>query len=325
MQTKDRPFHLEQFVPGAFLIQGLAGGAIVGFTFMFVVVLWSIRPNPLSYLLATPTVMVAGSIAGVILATLIWTVYRVIGIQMLVGARVILTVITIRLITMFLGLRWSVDRPSDFILGIGIALFAGLPLALLVGSTVRPWQLFTFGSIKVGPSTFERTAVSQSIFGTLGTLPLRFLSIAAFAVWVLYVSCQREMNGGLMGASAALLVPAVYPAFSAYVTFRSPHKTVLLFIGLIVNLPVALIAINGLGKTRNLYGNPEWFSEALPNLGWICTAFVIAWTIFLVARLSARPSNPVLALDDMLREIAARPFDRLDQNLTGFTRLDRMT
>ena len=65
METKDGTFQLEQFVPGAFLTQGLVGGAIAGFTFMFVTILWSNRPDALSYLLATPVVMIAGSIAGV--------------------------------------------------------------------------------------------------------------------------------------------------------------------------------------------------------------------------------------------------------------------
>jgi hypothetical protein len=322
MDTKDSTFQPENFVPGIFLGQGLAGGMLAGFALMFATTLWTDGPDVTSFFLATPVVMLVGGTAGVIMATIIWEFYSLLGIQMPVTARIIVTVITIRLITMFFGLRWVVDDGSQLALGIAIAILTGLPIALLVGSAVKPWQIFTFGTIATGRPELERHVGSYSILGTLGTLPLRFLSIVALAAWLLYVSSQREMGAGPTGAAAALLLPAIYPAFSAYVTFRTPYKTVLVWLGVLVNFPIALLAFF---PTR-MYTETFWFSGVLLHLSYICTAFLIAWTIFIIARLAAPTQNPILALDDVLRQrAAAKPLktwehERLEQRF-GETRL----
>jgi hypothetical protein len=296
MKPQDRTFQLENFVPGIFLAQGLAGGMLAGFGFMFATTLWTNRPDFIPFLVATPLVMIAGGTAGVIQATVIWALYRFIGIQMPVSVRIVLTVITIRLVTMFFGLRWGLDDQSPFIIGVGIALMMGLPIALLVGSAVKPWQLFTFGRIAIGSAEFERQAGSRSVPGTLGALPLRFLSLFALASWLLFVSCQRDMGASPTECAAALVIPASYPALSAYLTFRSPHKSVLAWIALVVNFPIALIA---LFPSENY--KASWFAGVILHSSEIGVAFLIAWLIFLIARLAAPTENPVLTLDDALR------------------------
>jgi hypothetical protein len=71
-----------------------------------------------------------------------------------------------------------------------------------------------------------------------------------------------------------------------------------------------LIALFGYeNKSTGMFGDQLFF------IPWICAAFIVAWTIFLVARLSARTRNPVLALDDVLRDLATQPPATLDQHL----------
>lgn len=318
MQTKDKTFQLENSFPGIFLAQGLAGGMLAGFGFIFAKILWTDRPD-FTFMLATPLAMTAGATAGVIQASIIWALYRFIGIKMGLKERIVLTFVSIRLVTMFLGLRWEFGDQSLFVVGVGLALLIGLPIALLVGSGVKPWELFTFGSIVTGSVAFERRAGSYSVLGTLGTLPLRFLSIVALAAWLLFVSSQREIGAGPAGAVFALLVPASYPALSAYLTFRSPHKAVLVWLGILMNFPIFVLAL----APSRLYFS-FWFGGVLSYLPGIGTAFLIAWAIFLIARLTAPTQNPVLTLDDALRQRPAQPLDtwdhnRLDSSVVGTT------
>jgi hypothetical protein len=308
MQTKDAAFELEKFVPGAFLAQGMAGGVLAGFTLMLALILWTDGPDAISFIVATPVVMLVGGLGGVCSATIMWAVHHLFGIQMRPLTRIVATVLTIRLITVLLGMRWRLEDQSLFALGTAIALLTGVPMALLIGSGIKPWQICTFGSVGIGPTAYERRVGSYSLLGTLGTLPLRFMGIAASAAWILYVSCQRKMDGGVMVATAAVILPIIYPAYSAYVTFKSPSKEILLVIGLVVNIPVALFAFLGGGNYKDTY----WFGEPLLHLSSICTAFVIAWGIFLIARLTARTNNPVLTLDDLLREQETEAADMLD-------------
>lgn len=309
MQTRAQVFTVEGEVPGAFLAQGMAGGVLAGCALMTVVTLWTIEPDPFSFLAAAPIVIFAAGVGGVFTAIAIWAAYYLLGLEMRPATRIVATVLTIRVITILLGLRWSVADPTYFTLGTAIALLMGLPTALLVGSGVKPWRLFTFGSITDGPPEHEQSLGSDSIFGTLGTLPLRFLSLAAIVAWVLFISIQRELKE-VPVAAAALVFPAIYPALSAYLTFKSPSKPTLLAIGLVVNIPIGLIALFGDGKKHSLL-----FGDVFFFLPWICLAFIVAWTIFLIARLSARPRNPLLALDDVLRDLATKPAAGLDQHL----------
>ena len=91
MKTTNRPFQLEETVPGIFLLQGWLGGALGGFTYAVAVGLWSGTTIFNWIIAATPIAMVVAGILGVIKGTIMWSVYRLTGIRMGAFARVVVS------------------------------------------------------------------------------------------------------------------------------------------------------------------------------------------------------------------------------------------
>lgn len=285
MYLKHVPFQLEKTVPGTFLMQGLLGGVLGGFfTALVGGIAW--RANDFWPELNLACIAVyTGAIVGVIKSMLMGGAYYLTNIRLTAARRVSATSIGTALLLAIIGRQFEFDE--GFLVGCLVwALSVGIPVALLVGSSVKPWELFTFGSIAAGDA-FDRRSGSRSILRTLCIFPLRFLSIGTLAMWLLYLVTQASnvhLPGEILGGFLVFVIVGAYPFFSAYVTFRSPRKTVLIACGVILNIPIALIGLFYYG----LYDKAYWLGEAPLIISTYCGLFLVAWLIFLVARLSVR-------------------------------------
>lgn len=293
------------------LIQGFAGGVLGGFTYLIVSFREGTGTDLSLAIEIAPWFLLAGSILGSIKATVMWGFFRLIGRPLSAFARVAISSIVSTLIVAFPGLYF--DFSEDQLTGLLVlALSLGTPVALMVGSSVKPWQLFTFGSIAAG-EVDHRTG-SRSIFGTIGSLPLRFLGIGMTAYLLLRLVCEMQPVNTVPKVVKTILLFAVwgvYPAFSAYVTFRSPRKIVLVAIAVIINSPVALMGLFFYSINSKAY----WLGDTPLIISMICGSFVVAWLIFLVARLSVRISPDVSLSIITNKSIAAAP--NLDHECLG--------
>jgi hypothetical protein len=285
MITRNLSFELEKNLPATFLLQGWCGGIVAGFVYTVAICLWEPSFKFLDAVAIAPYLAVAGSFVGVIKATIMWAPYILTKIQVRALTRVVLTTIGTGLFGVLAVLKfgYGYERPSNTAAWVLVLLFGGLPTAIMVGSRIKPWELFTFGSIAIGDSRTKKRVGSNNILATLGTLPLRFLSLIALALWILTFSCEPGMKKWwTLDVILFFLIPVAYLLFSAYVTFKSPHKILLLLSGLAANVPVALISF----FAYEIYSRGSWLGKAPLYVSGICAAFVIAWVIFLAARLS---------------------------------------
>jgi hypothetical protein len=279
MQSKS--FQLEQTVPGSFFFQGIAGGLLSGFICLLTIGLWVKEDSPSDWVIPlTPVYMIMGAIVGVVQATLIWGAYRITGLQLRVLTRVAATTICIALISAFIYYKQGITNNTQFATGVGIWWLAALPVALLVGSLVKPWEFFTFGSLATSNGTSIR---SRSVLATLGTLPLRLLSIFAIVVWILTFACLRYIKIDVVDRRLLFAAPLLYFAASTYLTFRSPRKRLLLVIGILLNVPTAFLFY----LSHEISFSRDSFGEEIPWLVQMSGMFLIAWAIFLVARMCA--------------------------------------
>ncbi len=284
MKTTNGPFQLEERIPGTFLLQGYAGGVLGGFTYVVASVLWAGHATFIKVILLTPLFMLAGGPLGVFKASIMWGFYRLTGIRMGALARVAVASIGAFALATFFNFHFE---SNDFANWLIISLSPAVPTALFVGSSIKPWGLFTFGSIVVDG---ERVG-SKSVLATLGMLPLRFLSLIGLGVWILRYSCgtpnwEPLISPKLDGRTFAH--PLIYLAVTAYLTFRSPKKVILPALGLLVNLYGFFAFFFFLRYTR-LHWSNEWIVSAT------LATFLIAWAVFLVARLAA-PMNEIKPL-----------------------------
>ena len=282
---KTKSFQLEETVPGSFFFQGLAGGMLGGFIFVLLIALWVLEhPHPDRVIVITPVFMIMGAIFGVVKAAFLWGAYRVTGLQIRVLTRVAATAISTGLVCW--GLHYMAGpNNEEFALGMGIAWLTTLPVALVVGSRVKPWEFFTFGSI----ATSDGNRVgSRSVPATLGTLILRFLSIYAAIVWILIFVCQRHVARPYFPTELLFSVALLYYLVSTYLTFRSPRKPVLLAIAILLNLPTAFLFL----ISYEINFNHESWGEDIPWMVNMSGMFLIAWLIFLVARLCVGLRTP---------------------------------
>lgn len=290
MNSKPGSFQLENSVPGTFLMQGGLGGVLGGYVAALIAAIaW--RGDFAMNLNLMPVAISMGAIIGVIKATVMWVVVRWTGIQYRALTRVTVTAILAFLSIAILGRQIGFD---EFLRGTLIcSLSVGIPVALLVGSRVKPWKLFTFGSVASG--AVDQRSVLRNDLATLGTLPLRFMSILAIALLLLYLSTAftKAYNFDEVLALALLLIVGLYPLFSAYVTFRTPPKIVLILLGVVLNFPLILISVISVRK----FFRHRWSEEPLVIVV-ICGLFVVAWVIFVIARLSVRTSSASLNINN---------------------------
>ena len=288
MNTQRGSFQLERTVPGAFLLQGLTGGALGAFVYLTLLCLYigvdesnSERIGML-FLFTLVCMCLVGGTLGLIKAMIMWGIYRVTGFQMTALVRVAMTMLIGILFTVILSDHsLTLSYASSLVRPLSVVWLTTLPTALLVGSRVKPWALFTFGSIAV----HHGRASSKSLLAILGTLPLRFLSLTALGIWILtFAGSWTENQRPTVEFVLMFLIPASYFALSAYLTFRSPRKEFLLVIAPLVNAPVVYLAVVSYANYPTAY----WFAGLLLVFCAICSMFLLAWALFLFARLTAR-------------------------------------
>lgn len=277
MRTKHFSFQFEETIPGTFLAQGWLGGILTGYVYMVAVCLS--KPNNLAeVLIFCAWFLVLGTIVGVFKSIIMWMPYRVFRFHVRAITRVAITSSLSVLVAYSLA---RIDRhfaESDLIRWLLIWLVAGLPTAVLIGSSVKPWNLFTFGTL-----AGERR---RSVLGTLGTLPLRFLSLLTLAAAFLYCCSQLDTELPAYEFILAFCILLAYLLFTAYVTFRSPRKVVLAIAGLVANIPIVAIGYFAFVTRLMNYGTDE---TAL-YLSALCAMLVTAWAVFLAARLTVPAS-----------------------------------
>jgi hypothetical protein len=285
MRTTKRSFELEKTLPGTFLFQGWLGGIVASVVYTAALCLSTGRFKFIDAVFMCCYLVIAGSAAGVIKSVIMWVPYVLTRIQVRAATRVAITSLATGVFAFLLALKfgYGLERPNDTAAWVLSMLAGGLPTAILVGSSIKPWELFTFGSIAVGDSRTGRRVGSKSISATLATLPLRFLSLSALALLILACASEYNPNDGLLSIAVGFFVPFVYLFYSAYVTFKSPHRIVLLVSCIVLNLPVGLITYFAYITRPGSY----LFTEALPYVCAIGSAFLLAWAIFLIARLNA--------------------------------------
>ena len=284
MNSKPASFQLEKNFPGTFIVQGVLGGVVGGFVAALIAgIAWGDN-NFFATVQLVYLTFFYGAIIGMIKATFMFGVVRLTGIQYRAITRVAATSILACLVIAVMG--WQLNFDKKFLWGSLIsALTVGIPVALLVGSRVKPWELFTFGSM--AGVEVDHPSWSRSILVTLSTLPLRFMSIAAIAALLLYFAPQvgKAHNfDDVLVMTLVLSIGVFYPLFSAYMTFRSPRKKVLVVLGILLNFPITLI---GLIACREYL---ERASKEPLIVTMICGSFILAWVSFLIARLSVKSS-----------------------------------
>ena len=311
MRTKHLSFQLEETYIGLFLFQGLLGGILTGFVYLVAMSYWH-HSRFIDALYMFSYCAIFGSIVGVIKATIMWFPYRLTGIQVRPAARVMITSIGTGAFALLLALKfgYGFERPNDTAAWVLTVFAGGLPTAILVGSRVKPWELFSFGSIAVGDSRTGGRVGSKSVLATLATLPLRFLSLIALALLILACVSKHDSTPRGIGPSSVFFV-VIYLLYTAYVTFKSPHRVLLLVSCIVLNLPVGLITCYAYGINPGSY----LFTEALPYVCGIGSAFLISWAFFLVARLTA-PTQKMICETD-LREVLKSETSHLDHHCLG--------
>lgn len=295
MRTKHLSFQLEKDIPGLFILQGASAGMVAGLIYAAAMCLWHEHFEFTRALFISPYLFFVASFAGVFKSILMWVPYRLTKIKVRPAIRVMLTSIGTGVLAFVLAYKfgYGFERPTDTAAWVVTMLAGGLPTAMLVGSRVKPWEIFTFGSIAVGDSRTGGRVGSKSVLATLATLPLRLLSLLCLALWILAGACEYDPNQGVIRPAIVFFIPFIYLLYSAYVTFKSPHRVLLLVSCIALNLPVGFITCYAYIIAPGSY----LFTEALPYVCGIGSAFLIAWAIFLVARLNV-PIPKIIATSD---------------------------
>jgi hypothetical protein len=244
---------------GNLFAQGLVGGAFGGYVYVLLIILCQVDAPLWMVLSATPFCMVLGSIIGVIEAMVIRTLYRLTGFQMPAAMRVSVASVVATLSVGFVSFQPKVSE-NDLTVWLIMMLSFAVPPALMIDSNIRLSKLFT------------------SALG--GALPLRFLSLGVTGLWLLFLAQQARTPLFIVLRMLGWL-PLLYLGISAFLTFTSPGRLVLLVLGIGGNVPVVLCSWVFFSEYYFFYG-PDW----LLVLSIICWAFLISWTIFVIARVS---------------------------------------
>jgi hypothetical protein len=309
MRTRNLSFQLEKTLPGVFLIQGWFGGAVAGLVYAAALCFWHHPFNFTRAVSMSGYFVIFGSFLGVFKSTILWVPYRLTRIQVRPATRVVISSIGTGVFALLLALKfgYGFERPNDTAAWVLSLVLGGLPTAILVGSSVKPWQLFTFGSIAVGDSQTGRRVGSKNVLATLATLPLRFLSLVGLALLILACACRFDPAQGVIGPAIVF----IYLLYSAYLTFKSPHRVLLLVSCIALNLPVGLITCYAYIIDPGSY----LYTEALPYVCGIGSAFLLAWAIFLIGRLTV-PTQRMISETD-LQEVLKSSGSHLDHNCLG--------
>ena len=298
MRTKHLSFQLEETIPGTFLAQGWLGGILTGFVYTVVTCLSMPRAEIIEVAKVFTGFLVLGTIIGVLKSVIMWMPYRVFKIQVRAVTRVTMASTVTVLLALSLALLDGHFKRDDYINWLLTWLMGGLPTAILIGSSIKPWDLFTFGSIA--------GRRRRSVLRTFGTLPLRFLSLLTLAAATFGFACQVQREIPPLKLTLRFSSFALYLLFSAYLTFRSPRKEILWIAGLVANISVVLVGYFVFGIRAD---------EVPFYIGVLGASLVVAWAFFLVARLTVPIGNE--AFLNTLSNISQSQIDQRDHHCLG--------
>jgi len=271
MRTKHFSFQLEETFPVTFLAQGALGGMLAAVVYTAAMCLWNEDFKLIDALFICAFLSFPTTVAGAIKSIIMWAPYGLTKVRVRAITRVVVTCTITGLLALNAALLAGYERQEDLAAWTLTCLLAGVPTAMLVGSRVKPWNLFIYGTI----AGVRR----RSVWGTLGTLPLRFLSLLTLAVSCLYFACSILEQTDPISFTLASLAVATYLLFTAYLTFRSPRKLILCIAALVANIPVGLLGYLAYQAYSYRPNDGPIFIMTL------CALFVTAWAGFLAARL----------------------------------------
>lgn len=271
--AKPGGFELEQRFPGTFILQGAFAGLLVGYLLLTLYALsLSAAQEILGWLIFVVLVMGVTTILSIPIAVLIWLPARFLRFEMKVPGRILVAFLAATIPFFVLALITH-DTP-----GLVIAVVAGgvvgVAVGMLVGSRIRPWGFLTFGSIVISGKLGSRRITSRSILALLGTIPLRLVTILLLLVslWALEWCLWQEYDTAESAFVAYLLI---YSASSAYLSFRSPRRWILIAQGALLNLPIVLLVLYCYLQALASYANYQFLVAAsvgtiLPALWFLC-------------------------------------------------------
>ena len=277
MRTKHFSFQLEETVPGLFLAQGYLGGILAAVVYTAAMGVWDEHFTLIDALVMCAVLSIATSVAGAIKSVIMWAPYGLTKVRVRAVTRVVVTSIITSLLALNVALLHGYNRPEDLLAWVLSCIAGGLPTAILVGSRVKPWNLFTFGTL-----AGERR---RNVWGTLGALPLRLMSVLALVVWCLYFACQIAKQTERFYFTVAFVAVASYLGLTVYLTLRSPDKLLLAAAAVVANVP--LVAIGYFAFVVHKF-NPAVGEDGF-YICVLCASFVAAWVVFLAARLTMPP------------------------------------
>ena len=289
MRTKHLPFQLEEKTGGAFVVQGLAGGILLGYIFVMSIPIFYPHPANFEIVFYAYPVMAVTGVLGLIKAIPLGGMYHITGIRMRLPVRILVGTIGS---TLFLSIFFYKEFAADPRLLLTVAKWCfliSLPIAMLVGSRVRPWRIFTYWRVTFRENGIKERLSSSGIFALGGVLPLRLLSIGGLSIWILATAAAWSTGvKDLTQFVAFYIVPLTYFAVSAYLTFSSPSQFVLLASGLLLNLLIIYISLVGHGA----YPQSTWTTGYTPTALAIADAvFIGAWIAFVITRFVVEPKH----------------------------------
>ena len=196
----------------------------------------------------------------------------------------------------------SLVSPESFLSPFEFATCFGIPTAFLVGSKIRPWKVFTFGTVIInqGQSTSRKT--SSNVLALLGSLPLRLLNIHLLILTILieatlwregYRDFKWERNQLIAVAIAIFII--CYLIAGIYLSYRTPSTSVLVTLVILFNTPTIGLAISFYSIwIRGIWG-PGFLGGAI-----ILTGYVMLWALCLASRIwAARLIRRQILLDQL--------------------------
>jgi hypothetical protein len=183
----------------------------------------------------------------------------------------------------------SIFSPEPFLSPIEFAICFGTPTAFLVVSKIRPWKVFTFGTVTINNGYRTSRETSSNVFALLGSLPLRVLNIYLLVLTILieatlardfYSDFKWERSQSIAAAIAIFII--FYLISGIYLSYSTPRTSVLVALVILFNTPTIGFAIWLYSKRTNGIEGPGFLVAAI-----ILMEYLMLWALCLASRISA--------------------------------------
>jgi hypothetical protein len=189
-----------------------------------------------------------------------------------------------------IGLIFEAGRYTDRLPSpIEFAICFGVPTAFFVRSRIRPWKVFTFGTVTISAGRSFSRETSSNVFALLGSLPLRLLNIYLFLLIILVEATlaresYREFEWERVWVIAIGIAIFVVGYFISgiYLSYRTPRTSVLLALVTLFNIPPIGLAIWLYSKRHSEVDGPLFLSTAI-----LLTVYLMLWVLCLASRIAA--------------------------------------